>query len=105
MRKLIMLIGATTLALGGLIASPAAPPADAHQYSSAAVCFMGEIGFFGPEPNEVGILRTTSFHFYGLSYHKCCYWSLRYGFNVMAMYLEGWDEWSWPTGDPWCPGS
>jgi len=103
-RKLILLVGAALLATATFVASPVTP-ADAHTNTAANVCLYGEIAFFGPEPNEVGIYGTTTFHYYGLHYYKCCYVSLRYGFKVEALYLEGWDVWSWPTGDPWCPGS
>jgi hypothetical protein len=110
MRKILaaLVLVVTLTGLASALPADAAPDTlakAAHVNTAANVCKYGEIAFFGPEPNEVAIYDSTIFHFFGLSYYKCCYVSLRYGFKVEALYLEGWDEWSWPTGDPWCPGS
>ena len=104
MRKFLALIVASLAMTLGLVAVPDTP-AEAHSNTAYNVCQVGDAVFFGAEPNEVGVLKSTTFHYYGLHYYKCCFWSLRWGFKVEGVYLEGWDEWSWPTGDPWCPGS
>jgi hypothetical protein len=54
------------------------------------------------DTNEVGVAYTAAFHFYGLHYARCCFFSLRYGFKVYALYLIGWGDLTFPQNDPWC---
>jgi len=52
--------------------------------------------------NLVGVYKTASLHFYGLHYAQCCFYDLRNGQKIYALYLIGYGDLTFPQNDPWC---
>jgi len=101
----ILLFAVTALFVAAPVdAAPDAPAAPTHgSVEINNICRVVEQATWPNwDTNEVGVAYTSALHFYGLHYARCCFFSLRYGFKVYALYLIGWGDLTFPQNDPWC---